>query len=92
MVFQSKRKSLECQQLDPGVFYKYNNLGNLIGIVGIHVDDFIHAGSKFFNMHVLEPVMKVFQVGKNEKGNFKYTIFYSKLLHFFTFFTIYSLN
>ena len=62
-------------QLDPGVFYKYNNLGNLIGIVGIHVDDFIHAGSKFFNTHVLEPVMKVFQVGKNEKGNFKYTGF-----------------
>jgi len=62
MVFQSKRKSLECQQLDPGVFYKYNNLGNLIGIVGIHVDDFIHAGSKFFKWERMKRAISNIQV------------------------------
>ena len=61
--------------LDPGVFYKYDSAGCLVGIVGIHVDDFIHAGNNSFNVEVLNPVMKIFQVGKNEKDNFKYTGF-----------------
>ena len=60
--------------LDPGVFYRHEN-GNLIGLVGLHVDDFIHAGDEKFNSTILPKAMEIFQVGKNERGSFMYTGF-----------------
>ena len=63
---------------DPGLFVMHDNVGKTVGIVGLHVDDFIHAGSDSFNDSILYPILKSFQVGKNEKENFMYTGFYIK--------------
>ncbi len=62
-------------ELDPAVFFMVNQNGEVIGIVGVHVDDFIHAGTMEFNEKVITPLMNAFQVGKNEKGSFMYTGF-----------------
>ena len=77
--FRVKEKLLQlgCKQskLDPGMFYKYDSGGNIAGIIGLHVDDFLHAGDAKFNITVIEEVNKEFKVGKNEKQNFVYTGF-----------------
>ena len=66
----------ECKQslLDPGVFYFKTN-DKLEGIIGLHVDDFLHCGSQLFQDRVIGNVMKLFKVGKNEKIEFTYTGF-----------------
>lgn len=56
----------------------HDDAGKTVGIVGLHVDDFIHAGSDSFNDSILYPILKSFQVGKNEKESFMYTGFYIK--------------
>lgn len=60
---------------DPGLFYKHDDSGKLTGIVGVHVDDFIHAGTAEFSRLHLGPVLESFKIGKNEKEQFKYTGF-----------------
>ena len=48
---------------------------NLIGIIGLHVDDFIHCGTEKFVKEILLKIMAEFTVGKSESGNFMYTGF-----------------
>ena len=69
------RLGFEISKLDPAVFYFRNKNKEVIGLVGVHVDDFIHAGSDSFNQYVISPLMDEFKVGKNEKGSFMYTGF-----------------
>ena len=66
----------KCTQslLDPGLFF-YSREGKLEGLIGLHVDDFLHCGSDKFDAEVISPVMQLFKVGKNEKNNFLYTGF-----------------
>ena len=68
--------ALGCTQslLDPGLFFLKVN-GELEGIIGLHVDDFLHCGSNKFEQVIIDPVMKHFKVGKNEKVCFMYTGF-----------------
>lgn len=65
-----------CKQslLDPGLFFYKVNEG-LEGVIGLHVDDFLHCGSERFEAEVINPVMSLFKVGKNEKESFLYTGF-----------------
>ena len=69
------RLGFEISKLDPAVFYYKNKKNEIIGLVGVHVDDFIHCGSDSFNKYVILPLMEEFKVGKNEKGSFMYTGF-----------------
>ena len=57
-------------KLDPAVFYFKNRNKEVIGMVGVHVDDFIHAGTESFDKYVILPLMEEFKVGKNERGSF----------------------
>ena len=78
--FFLKVKTILCEmgfthsELDPGLFYFHRN-GQLKGVLGLHVDDFIHAGDEYFNTVIMKRVMSNFCVGKNEKGSFLYTGF-----------------
>ena len=65
----------EKSKLDPSVYCFKNRSKEIIGVVGVHVDDFIHAGTDSFNKYVIAPLMEEFKVGKNEKGSFMYTGF-----------------
>ena len=57
---------------DPGFFYLIHG-GKLIGMIGLHVDDFLQSGDTYFNKHVLPEVIKSFKVGKRENKEFMYT-------------------
>lgn len=59
---------------DPGFFYLIHG-GKLIGMIGIHVDDFLQAGNEYFNNHVMPQVIKAFKIGKCEIKQFMYTGF-----------------
>ena len=74
---REKLMNLGCKQskLDPGMFYKQKPNGQLSGIIGLHVDDFLHAGDLDFDSLVIAEVNKEFEVGKSEKQNFIYTGF-----------------
>ena len=61
--FQSKH--------DPALFTK-KDLKGLQGILLIHVDDFIYAGSEQFENDVVLGVKRTFEVGKEDEGCFKY--------------------
>ena len=63
---------------DSGLFFLTNDKGELEGLIGIHVDDFIHCGTKFFNEVVLNKVLSAFKIGKSETNNFMYTGFMLK--------------
>ena len=65
-----------CKQslLDPGLFF-FEKEGTLEGVIGLHVDDFLHCGTDAFEKDVIVPVMALFQVGKNEQMSFLYTGF-----------------
>ena len=77
--FRVKEKLLHlgCEQsmMDPGLFTKKDEAGTIIGLIGLHVDDFLHAGSQTFNETVIQEIHNEFLVGKNEKGSFTYTGF-----------------
>jgi hypothetical protein len=57
---------------DFGLFYKIH-AGKLVGMVGLHVDDFLTCGGKMFKMEILPKLLKHFQVGKSESTEFMYT-------------------
>ena len=59
---------------DAGLFFLKRN-GKLLGIVGIHVDDFISTGTLEFSRDIIPKVLSVFQVGKSENESFLYTGF-----------------
>ena len=59
---------------DPALFY-YVKEGKLHGLVGTHVDDFIHAGSDIFEKTVMKKIYEQFVVGKTEEKEFRYTGF-----------------
>ena len=63
---------------DSGFFYFLNEKGELEGVIGLHVDDFIHCGTEFFNREILPKVLEVFQMGKSESESFMYTGFMLK--------------
>ena len=60
---------------DAGLFFLLNKEGKLIGIVGLHVDDFLTCGDKMFKFSILPKLLKHFQVGKSETSEFMYTGF-----------------
>ena len=69
--------SLGCTQstFDPAMFIKHDSSGNLIGIIVLHVDDFLHAGSDDFRSKVSRKLEEIFTMGKTEQKVFKYVGF-----------------
>ena len=62
---------------DKGLFYLKID-GVLIGIVALHVDDFLHAGNTYFYQVILPQLLSSFKVGKAESKEFMYTGFFLK--------------
>jgi hypothetical protein len=69
-----KKAGFQKSSHDAGLFFLIRN-GKLVGMVGIHVDDFISAGNFEFNNHIIPKALSAFQVGKSEKESFLYTGF-----------------
>ncbi len=62
---------------DKGLFYLFKD-GVLIGMIALHVDDFLTAGSPYFYNTILPQLLSDFKVGKTETQQFMYTGFYLK--------------
>ena len=77
VVNKLKELDFKTSKYDSGMFYLLKD-GKLIGIVALHVDDFLHAGSKYFNTIILPQLLGCFKVGKSETKEFMYTGFYLK--------------
>jgi hypothetical protein len=58
---------------DEAVYFKYDNNGNLDGMVSTHVDDFNLAGSKNFVTMVTRKIQAALDVSKIEDGSFRFT-------------------
>ena len=61
-------------RFDAGLFYLVQN-NELVAVIGLHVDDFLHIGSPEFNRTILPAILKNFKVGKSESCTFMYTGF-----------------
>ena len=57
---------------DECFYQKYDEKGNLIGMLLTHVDDFIYNGSEEFEKHVEELFKKELSVSKIEKESFRF--------------------
>ena len=44
----------------------------MMGILAMHVDDFIFCGNDFFQKNVISELKKIFQAGMHESGTFKF--------------------
>ena len=72
-----KELGFQTSKYDSGMFFLIKD-GKLIGLVALHVDDFLHAGNPHFNTVILPQLLDCFKVGKSESREFMYTGFYLK--------------
>jgi hypothetical protein len=65
--------SLGCSvsKYDKGLFYKRSK-GKLIGMLLLHVDDFLVCGNSEFKESVLKKITQKYTVSKHSSGSFKY--------------------
>ena len=57
---------------DNALFLWHDANRNLIGILAMHVDDFVFCGNKLFKKEVIAVLKEKFKVGTHESGTFKY--------------------
>ena len=64
----------DCKQssLDKALFRWYNKKGQLEGLILLHVDDFLLAGSDNFAVLVTKKIEDAFRIGKRKVTNFRY--------------------
>ena len=67
-----KEMGLEQSKLDPAVFYMRDSKGEVAGIIGSHVDDFMIAGTPEWTDKMVEDIGSKFELGSVEKDNFMY--------------------
>ncbi len=70
-----KKLGFKVSDYDSGLFFYLDKEGNLLGLIGLHVDDFLHSGGKIFNEKILTLVLNAFKIGKSESNKFMYTGF-----------------
>lgn len=70
-------KRLGCQQSknDPALYFKFDDHGNVEGIITAHVDDLLHAGTKRFENQVIRKIKEIFKMGETKKKSFTYVGF-----------------
>ena len=74
--YEKVKKTLnECDgtesKVDPAVFYWYD-LNGLAGVLAVHVDDFLLAGTNLFETEIMSKIREKFSVGKEASESFKY--------------------
>ena len=69
-----KSEGFKKSRFDAGLFYLIKD-NQLIALIGLHVDDFLHVGNTEFNSTILPRILNNFKVGKSEAESFMYTGF-----------------
>ena len=62
---------LVMSKADPALFYYHDN-NNLIGMIAIHVDDFLWSGTNDFETNFISKLQKTFMIGKENQSIFQY--------------------
>ena len=62
-----------CQvsSVDPALFL-WHEAGELIGIIAVHVDDFLWSGIKQFESNIINKLRQTFKIGREDSKCFKY--------------------
>ena len=58
-------------KFDNSIFFWYHN-GQLQGLIAVHVDDFLYAGTELFEQTVVIKIKECFVIGNEECSTFKY--------------------
>ena len=69
--------NLGCKQssYDPALFFLKSSNGSLLGLIALHVDDFLHAGTETFKLKVVKKLHETFKMGSITEKKFTYTGF-----------------
>ena len=67
-----EKLGLKQSKLDPTLFHEHNEKGELIGMLGTHVDDFIKDGTDDWLEKITLKLGEAFHMGRVEDSNFKY--------------------
>ena len=67
-----EKLDLKQSKLDPTLFYEHNVRGELIGMLGTHVDDFLKTGTDDWLEKINVKLGEIFQMGRVEDSDFKY--------------------
>ena len=67
-----KKLGMKQSKYDPALFYDRDGQGQLNGIIGTHVDDFLMAGAENWIDKMVEKIKVHFLLGKVEKKDFLY--------------------
>ena len=67
-----KQLGLRQSKLDPAVFYELSEDGQMKGVIGTHVDDFLLVGNREWWQGMRDKISKNFELGKVEEKNFLY--------------------
>ena len=68
-----EKLGLSQSKLDPSLFYEQNSEGELVGMLGTHVDYLIKAGTPEWLEKINRKLGEIFQMGRVEEDDFKYT-------------------
>ena len=63
---------LKQSKFDPALFFAKDNRGELMGVIGTHVDDFIMAGKRPWLNDIMKKIKDIFLMGKVETGSYLY--------------------
>ena len=58
--------------MDPALFFKRNAKNEIIGLMALHVDDFLHCGTEEFVREVPRKLAQIFKMGRTEQKKFRY--------------------
>ena len=61
----------KASSLDPALFLWHKN-DKLIGIIAVHVDDFLWSGTQWFEANIIAKLRETFLIGNEDSKNFKY--------------------
>ena len=59
-------------QFDNALFLWHNEDGSIIGILALHVDDFVYCGTSNWHHTVIQKLLSAFRISKKEQGCFRY--------------------
>ena len=62
---------LVMSKADPALFYYHDN-NNLIGMIAIHVDDFLWSGTNDFETNFISKLQNILMIGKENQSIFQY--------------------
>ena len=75
MVFSSLRvyeNNGKISKFDPALFMQYDKNNNIIGLIAVHVDDFLCTGENSFLESISTKLRKLISVGKEEQKCFRF--------------------